>query len=242
MVNLFKRKKIYEEKYVPESQKNLSSIQQKNYEQFKEPLKKFCLGKSWKTPLDNIVYIGISDGYLGSIDIGKIMPNKDIHLLCPDIGSLLPEGRLLELLGGALRLKETLDEQKIPYKLDINRGKYIKKVRTHPNSKTSSLATKVLVEEAKKKIRELGKLTGEDHINAQVHPSTYIDSLLEKRIGKCITFGKGKNVFYQIWSSEKTYENKSNHPIGNASVSTRVWEIIRPIQELAGYNIIERND
>ncbi len=142
---LLKRKESKENEFVPWALQNLSDVQQKNYERFRGDLGEFYLGKSEKAP--NELYIGISDGYLGHMDIGKITVDGEVHLIFPDIDSLskgsLSEEIFMEILDGTLNLKKALENKGINYNKSVNKDKYSEKIRDYFNSKTSGLVSRI---------------------------------------------------------------------------------------------------
>ena len=136
-------KKLDEEEIAPEGLQNLTVTQQKNYGRFREPLSAFHLyGRNRQTPREDIMYIGIHDGYLDTIDVGKIMPDGSISLIFPDVKNLSESG-FKEILGETLRLKKTLDELKIPYSANRDMDEYKQEVKEHLVSKVEGLVSRI---------------------------------------------------------------------------------------------------
>jgi len=141
--NSLKGKNLVEKEHIPPSLKIFSDTQQRHYDQFKGSLEGlFYLGKDCKNPSDDTLYIGISDGFLGYIHIGKVTPNGEVHLMLPDIESLPKEGSKI-ILNRTLRLKETLKNNGIRFETDPNKDKYVQKIKKHLESKISDLVEKI---------------------------------------------------------------------------------------------------
>ena len=92
LASLFRKKKLNKNVYIPPCLENLSVIQDTHYKKFRDDLNKFYLGKGIENPNNDILYIGIDDGYLGSISVGEITPNGVIHLKFPEPGSIDSDG------------------------------------------------------------------------------------------------------------------------------------------------------
>ena len=135
-------KKNPPKEYVLPVLENLTTTQQKHYERFKGILKDFCLSKDIENPSNDVLYIGISDGYLGSIPIGEIIPDGTIHLKYPNPQSI-DSNSFREILSGTLRLRETLEQENIPYKENITREEYAQQVRELCKVKNSVLEARI---------------------------------------------------------------------------------------------------
>ena len=135
-------KKNPSKEYVPPVLENLTPVQQRHYERFKGVLKDFCLGKDIENPSNDVLYIGISDGYLGSIPVGEVTPDGTVYLKYPKPQPIDSSG-FREVLSGTLRLRETLEKERISYKENISRDKYAQQVREVSNVAISSLEARI---------------------------------------------------------------------------------------------------
>src|SRR3989344_4088129 len=135
-------KKNPPKEYVPPVLENLTPVQKRHYERFKGVLKGFYLGKDIENPSNDVLYIGISDGYLGSISVGEVTPDG---IVCLNYHKPQPidSNGFREILSGTLSLKETLEKERIPYKENISRDEYAQQTRELSEVAISSLEAKI---------------------------------------------------------------------------------------------------